>query len=262
MILRRLSEHLRAQNWFAVTLDFIIVVLGVFIGTQVSNWNAARHDHARAADYTRRLAADLDYEAARHDASRDYYGEVRDNARRAAAALGAAPGASDAMSDEGLLISLYRASQYFYFPQRRATFDEIISTGDIRLVADQSMREAAIIIFADATIETVFEEAKSSDFRRLFRRMTPAPVQDALLRRCGDRDVPPGDVAAPAVLDYPCTLELPAAAVAAAAANLRSNADLLEALQLRLADLDTAMVNIETTAPGRLSYFRERGPSS
>ena len=42
MILRRLSEHVKTQNWFAVALDFVIVVAGVFIGIQVANWNDAR----------------------------------------------------------------------------------------------------------------------------------------------------------------------------------------------------------------------------
>ncbi len=39
MILRRVMEHVKAQNWTAVALDFVIVVVGVFIGIQVSNWN-------------------------------------------------------------------------------------------------------------------------------------------------------------------------------------------------------------------------------
>jgi len=42
MILRRITEHVRAQNWFAVGIDFLIVVVGVFVGLQVSNWNDAR----------------------------------------------------------------------------------------------------------------------------------------------------------------------------------------------------------------------------
>jgi hypothetical protein len=46
MILRRITEHVKAQNWFAVGLDFVIVVIGVFIGIQVSNWNAARAERA------------------------------------------------------------------------------------------------------------------------------------------------------------------------------------------------------------------------
>ncbi len=39
MLLRRVSQHVNDQNWFAVALDFIIVVAGVFIGLQVSQWN-------------------------------------------------------------------------------------------------------------------------------------------------------------------------------------------------------------------------------
>lgn len=35
MLLRRVIEHVRAQNWTAVGLDFVIVVVGVFIGEGV-----------------------------------------------------------------------------------------------------------------------------------------------------------------------------------------------------------------------------------
>lgn len=44
MILRRVTEHVKAQNWFAVGIDPFIVVVGVFIGIQVANWNDARRD--------------------------------------------------------------------------------------------------------------------------------------------------------------------------------------------------------------------------
>ena len=54
MILRRLTEHVKAQNWFAVTIDFVI---GVFVGIQVSNWNAARLE---AASDRRALALFID----------------------------------------------------------------------------------------------------------------------------------------------------------------------------------------------------------
>ena len=39
MLLRRVTKHVNDQNWFAVALDFVIVVAGVFIGLQVSQWN-------------------------------------------------------------------------------------------------------------------------------------------------------------------------------------------------------------------------------
>jgi hypothetical protein len=38
-------EHVNAQNWFAVGVDFVIVVVGVYIGIEVANWNDVRNDN-------------------------------------------------------------------------------------------------------------------------------------------------------------------------------------------------------------------------
>ena len=49
MILRRVIKHVRSQEWTAVFLDFIIVVMGIFVGLQVTSWSASRakrHPHA------------------------------------------------------------------------------------------------------------------------------------------------------------------------------------------------------------------------
>ena len=42
MVIRRIREHVATHNWFAVGIDLAIVVVGVFLGIQASNWNAAR----------------------------------------------------------------------------------------------------------------------------------------------------------------------------------------------------------------------------
>lgn len=47
MILRRIAEALRRQDWLTVAIEFVIVVVGVFIGIQVSNWNDARAEEER-----------------------------------------------------------------------------------------------------------------------------------------------------------------------------------------------------------------------
>jgi len=51
MILRRVIQHVKMQEWTAIWIDLVIVVVGVFIGIQVSNWNAARADDIRAQTY-------------------------------------------------------------------------------------------------------------------------------------------------------------------------------------------------------------------
>ena len=59
MLLRRVIEHVREQNWTAVGIDFAIVVIGVFVGIQVANWNEARGERAREAVYLASLAQDV-----------------------------------------------------------------------------------------------------------------------------------------------------------------------------------------------------------
>lgn len=59
MILRRVIAHVRKQEWTAIAIDFLIVVVGVFIGIQVANWNDARHERSMEATYLKSLRSDL-----------------------------------------------------------------------------------------------------------------------------------------------------------------------------------------------------------
>lgn len=59
MILRRLTQHIEDQNWFAVTLDFLIVVVGVFIGIQVANWNEANSERVLEQQVLIHIADDI-----------------------------------------------------------------------------------------------------------------------------------------------------------------------------------------------------------
>ena len=39
MLLHRFARSLKDQNWTAIAVEFLLLVLGVFLGIQVSNWN-------------------------------------------------------------------------------------------------------------------------------------------------------------------------------------------------------------------------------
>jgi hypothetical protein len=59
MILRSVMRHVREQNWVAVCLDFLIVVVGVFIGIQVANWNEAQEEQRRLNEQLSSLRAEF-----------------------------------------------------------------------------------------------------------------------------------------------------------------------------------------------------------
>lgn len=67
MILRRITQHVKEQNWFAVALDFFIVVVGILIAFQITNWNDAKKERNLEAAYTERLHKEvIDLESVRN----------------------------------------------------------------------------------------------------------------------------------------------------------------------------------------------------
>jgi hypothetical protein len=59
VLLRRMTDHVKAQNWFAVGLDFLIVVFGILIAFQITNWREGRQRDAREHAYLERLHTDI-----------------------------------------------------------------------------------------------------------------------------------------------------------------------------------------------------------
>jgi len=59
MILGRLASGLKKHDWSTVVLEVLIVVVGIFIGLQVDDWNQARQDRSDIALYLHRIHEDL-----------------------------------------------------------------------------------------------------------------------------------------------------------------------------------------------------------
>ena len=136
MILRRFTSQLRRQDWTAVVIELFVVVAGVFIGLQASNWNQQREMDEKGAHFAESLKADLRAEAWGYEYQIHCYGNVLSNADRVVNVLAG----KASLSDEDLLIGAFRATQYNENVRRRATYDELTSTGSIGLIRDPVLR--------------------------------------------------------------------------------------------------------------------------
>ncbi len=77
MLLRRITKHVKDQNWTAVGIDFFIVVVGVFIGIQVANWNDAQGDRHREILILQNIANDIRSDIASYEVAIDgAYGKI------------------------------------------------------------------------------------------------------------------------------------------------------------------------------------------
>jgi hypothetical protein len=241
MILRRVIKHFRNQEWTAIAIDFVIVVVGVFVGIQVSNWNQAQTDRGLGEKFTERLKADLVVEAWNYTMLIEYLADVQSNANKALAGL---QGRSE-ISDQQLLIAAYRATQYNAGVRQRTTYDELISTGKIGFIADKNLVNTASLIYDSRILDQVTDEGVNSAYRVTFRKTLAVSIQDSVSQHCGDRFVATGDFNdIKNLLNYPCTTDLSALQIEQAINVLRDNPAILENLRLRAVNVRTQHNNL------------------
>jgi hypothetical protein len=140
MLLRRITEHVKAQNWVAVVLDFAIVVVGVFVGLQVSNWNEARQ--LQNEEYTTlvRLQREAEDIVAFWQEYIFFSKQMNNNRRRLLEVLARgqmSEGERGEIDDAFMRLGHYPANN-----PPRTVYNELVASGGLRLISDVATREA------------------------------------------------------------------------------------------------------------------------
>ena len=141
MLLRRITKHVKDQNWFAVGIDFVIVVIGVFIGIQVANWNDAQIETRAERVLQHNIQSDMivlegefDSIIERYDETLNSTGELLDLLR------------SGEEPDDSLRVKylIWRAGYYHEFPAFPPSYTELLSSGHLGQLSSPELRRALI----------------------------------------------------------------------------------------------------------------------
>jgi len=130
MLLRRMTEHVRDQNWFAVGLDFFIVVTGVAFAFQLTTWGQERAAQARAQTSLFQLYEEAEEATAffiNNVREHDQYLELQD---RVIAAL--YNGTTDDLNPRMVQSGLFAIGFYPTMSPPRRVYDELGGAGLLR----------------------------------------------------------------------------------------------------------------------------------
>lgn len=236
MVIRRFREHITTHNWFAVGVDLAIVVLGVFLGIQASNWNAARLESNQEHHYRERLIADLRSNEADMRQRQFYYGQVR---RHATAALRALEEPSSPVGEQ-FLIDMYQATQIMPRTTKRHTYDEMISAGKGELLGGPAIRDRVANYYLGVQqYEVTF--GSIPPFREQLRRAMPYLVQKTVRSRCHEKLTTDAEGVTLNILAKSCSLGLGPQVVDRAVGALRTAPGLTQDLTRYLIDLDVKL---------------------
>ena len=239
MIVRRIREHVAELNWFAVGIDLIVAIVGVFVGIQVANWNQARGERAQSHEDRQRLIADLTSNLADGDNRALYFRTVQ---RHATAALAALDRPAEE-SGEAFLIDAYQATQAAPRQFKHTTYDEIVATGRLTRLADPAVRDQVGNMYsALAAVGPLFDFAPP--YREVLRRAMPSAVQSAVRQRCSERFSFQADGTPQLTLPERCSLKLDPATVAAAVRVVRAIPNLRGELDRVVADNDSKLFGL------------------
>jgi Family of unknown function (DUF6090) len=191
MILRRFAEALKDQNWAAIAIEFVLLVLGVFLGIQVANWNEARRNEANEGRYLVELAEDLRADivecdetvaaargrvtAARHllDAAgmtlvwrSPWAGVPADESAPGEDSGNAWQPAEPFVSAQGVYLRWLTNTRVL--DGQRNTFDELVSSGNLGVISDRALVRTLTRYYASFEAEQDGDEINRHVQLRLF----------------------------------------------------------------------------------------------
>lgn len=170
MLLRRVTKHVKDQNWIAVGIDFAIVVIGVFIGLQVANWSETRAQNQRELIYLERLDAEFEIVGNRLNQTIATSELARDSIRNLSQAHDQGEGAFS-NGDTKSAVELLVGSVSAVVPARSpAVFNELVSNGELSIIRSADLRTA--LYEFDNLSDVAFKSWEGSETAVLpFRRL-------------------------------------------------------------------------------------------
>jgi len=239
MFLRRIVQSLKTQNWTAIGLELLIVIIGVFIGTQVSNWNQDRNERRETARLLQELQPALTSFTDFFAAAKVYYATTRAYSDQAFAGWRGDP----KVSDQQFVIAAYQASQIYTLGLKGETWTSIFGGERLREIDNADVRRDLTTLMT-VSYDQIDAGIIGTSYREDVRKIIPEDIQDAIRAHCSDQPVPerPPTVRLPAT----CDLALPAARFAAAAAALRARPELVGELRWHRAAVESFMGDYAT----------------
>ncbi|GAA0852362.1 hypothetical protein [Aliiglaciecola litoralis] len=178
MIFRRIKVHIQKENWFAVFIDFIIVVFGVFIGIQVANWNESQTFNDKEVQLLNELKNEIKIGIDATYWKANAYQQVTEAAIRSLAVL------SNEVDCEPdcwmVLVDFMHASQWQDTRISRSIYDEMRRLG---LPRNRTINERVEAILAQNEGNAVIFDDKPI-YRNRIRQLIPYAAQRYYWEHC------------------------------------------------------------------------------
>lgn len=187
-IFRKIRQKLLSENKFSKYLiyaigEIVLVVIGILMALQINNWNQNRINEDLEFQYYNRLLDDVKEEKLIIESIINYSKQVSDHAKRAIVVFENHSNANANPVES--VIDMYQASQYTDAYSASSTYNELIASGQINLLKNDSLK-TALIRYYDINWSQIGSFRFQNKYRENLRGKMPNEIQAQIRTHCGD----------------------------------------------------------------------------
>jgi hypothetical protein len=138
MILRRITGHVKTQNWFAVGIEFVIVVVGVFVGLQAQDWSTERAERSTERASIERLIVEYELNLELLEEDKEKSQKTMAATERLLTMISPEPAA--VIANEALAQTFLDCLTNPKFVPNVGTTNSLVASGDLRLIGDPEIQ--------------------------------------------------------------------------------------------------------------------------
>jgi len=162
--------------------EIALVMIGILLALQVNNWNEQRKENEREKTYLSLLLQDIQTDREFYELNIEFYKIVLESGTQF---LSHTAGEVEIEhSNWELLVAAFHASQIWPVILRRATYDELQSTGDLSIIDNAKLRNRLGYYYGGGSNRYNSTIGINPPYRKLSRMMIPYDIIDYMWDEC------------------------------------------------------------------------------
>ena len=166
MILQKLASAIRRQDWFQVVIEVMIVIVGIYLGFQVTEWGEEQQQRELEKVYLERLVDDADASIAALEGNIGF-GEVKSKSIERTYQLMLNHQVTEDNREE-FTNDFENSRSFATMDVYLTTIDEIISSGQVTLIQSKEIRDAIGLLRKEYEVQNRAQERASTGLERIY----------------------------------------------------------------------------------------------
>jgi len=162
-MLGKLGRDVAGQEWSAVAVELLVLVLGIFFGLQADSWYEGLKERERERDHLEQLYEDFGHNAALLEQVANHHAKLEEELMFAIGVLKRGAVLPDEYERfKWAILTMYQ------YPESGITtggYDTLIASGDLSIISDPGLRSRMVRVHAGAKLEYRMIEIHASGGR-------------------------------------------------------------------------------------------------